>query len=218
MRVPMLLYGITEADAIIDAEALRSGVCEAAVESVAESGVRCFYSRVEKFVADGKSFRANALRFHNVLRTIMEHATIVPFRFPTLLETQEEIREFVGSHAAAYAEDLRRLRGQVQMEVRIKLQGVSAEPQSGREYMDSRLAESRALTAHAGAVFEAARELITDWHVHEEAHGVHCYALVPREQVAAFEERVRAPSPVEGASILVSGPWPPSEFLHVRNS
>ena len=213
----MLLYCMTEGEPELDVDALPPGVREAKLESLEASGVRCFYAQVEELASHAESFRADALRFHAVLRVILDYATIVPFRFPTMLETRGEIREFLASHAAAYTEDLHRIRGKVQMEVRIKPQGTSPEPQSGKEYMDARLGERRALTAHERAVFVAAGELIADWRVRQEAVGLRCYALVSREQVAAFEERIRALSPVEGANIMVSGPWPPSEFLHVRN-
>ena len=213
----MLLFCMTEDEPELDVDALPPGVHEAKLESLEESGVRCFYSHVEDLAANAASFRNDALRFHAVLRAILDHATIVPFRFPTLLETDREIREFIATHAPAYLEDLRRIRGKVQMEVRITPLGTSLEPQSGKEYMDVRLNEQRALIAHERAVFAAAGELIADWQVRQEAVGLRCYALVSWEQVAAFEERIRALSPVEGATIMVSGPWPPSEFLHVRN-
>ncbi len=213
----MLLYCMTEGEPELKADALPPGVHEAKLESLEESGVRCFYSRVESLAANAASFRTDALRFHAVLREILDNATIVPFRFPTLLETDREIREFIGSHAPAYLEELRRVHGKVQMEVRITPRGTSPEPQSGKEYLDTRLHERRALMAHERAVFAAAGELIAEWRVHQESCGLRCYALVQREQIAALEERIRALSPVEGANIMVSGPWPPSEFLHVGN-
>ena len=211
----MLLYCMTEAETAVDR--LPPGVGEAPVEALAAGGVLCFYSRVQNLTASAEGFRADALRFHAVVRAILDRAAVVPFRFPALLETDLEIREFLASHAPAYLQDLRRLRGLVQMEVRIKAEDAFPEPQSGKEYMDARAAETRALQAHADAVVAAAGGLIAEWQARREACGLRGYALVRREQVAAFEQRVRALSPVQGASIMVSGPWPPSEFLHVGN-
>ena len=213
----MLLYCMTEAEPDLEIRGLPPGVHEAEVESLEESGVRCFYSRVEDFATSAESLRTDALRFHAVLRAILERGTIVPFRFPTLLKTDDEIRELLASQAPEYLQNLRQLRGKVQMEVRIRPRSMLSEPQSGKEYMDDGLDERLAVTAHAGAVFAAASELVADWQVRQEARSLRCYALVPREKVAVFEERIRALSPIKGASIVVSGPWPASEFLHVQN-
>jgi gas vesicle protein GvpL/GvpF len=211
----MLLYCMTEADAAVGT--LSPGVREAEMESLAEHGVRCFYSRVEDLGANAESFRADALRFHAVLREILDRAAVAPFRFPTLLESEGELREFLAGEAPAYVQDLQRLRGMVQMEVRIRPDATLPDTQSGKEYMEGRAAETRTLNVRADAVRAAAKELITEWHTRRESGGLRCYALIPREQVADFEQRVRALSPVEGASIMVSGPWPASEFLHVGN-
>lgn len=213
----MLLYCMIEADAPLEIGALPPGVCETNLDSLQEGGVRCLYSRMEKLPANAESFRSNALQFHGVLRAILNQASIVPFRFPTLLETDREIRKFIASHAPGYLEDLRRFRGKVQMEVRIKSDALPAEPQSGKQYMEAKLSETRTLTAQASAVFAAAHDLIADWQVRQDLRGLRCFALVPREQVIAFEERLRTLPPVAQESIVVSGPWPPSEFLHVRN-
>jgi Gas vesicle synthesis protein GvpL/GvpF len=212
----MLLYCMTESDT--SGNVSSPGVHEVQVESLAEGGVRCFYSRIERLAASSESLRGDALRFHAVLREILGYATVLPFRFPTLLETERELREFLASRAPACLKDFCRLRGMVQMEIRIRPHPVLSFPGSGREYMQARVAEAHALNAHAGAAFAAARELIEEWKVRHEPNGLHCYALVSREQVPAFEERIRSLAPVHGACIIVSGPWPVSEFLHVQNA
>lgn len=213
--MPLLLYCMTDAETAVGP--LPPGVREATVESLAEGGVRCFYSRVESLGVNAESFRADALRFHAVLREILDRAAVAPFRFPTLLESESELREFLAGQAPAYAQDLQRLRGMVQMEVRIRPAVALPEPQSGKEYMHARLAEERLLNGHADAVRAATGELVLEWHTRHESGGLRCYALIGREQVADFERGLRARAPVEGASIVVSGPWPASEFLHVPN-
>jgi Gas vesicle synthesis protein GvpL/GvpF len=214
----MLLYCMTE---VVDAsylEALSPGVAGAVIESLAEAGVRCFYSRVESVGGNAERFRSEAQQFHAVLRQVLDHAALVPFRFPTLVETEQDVYEFLAAHAAAYLEDLKRLRGRVQMEIRIRVDLQAAAPPSGKAYMECRVAQRRALEGHAEAVLAAIGELITQWQVRNDGDGLRCYALLPRERVATFEERMRRLSPVQGATLMVSGPWPASEFLHVRTS
>ena len=214
----ILLYCMTEVDSASEIATLPPGMGEAPVESLAEGGVRCFYSRVEDLLANADSFRAEALRFHAVLREILGHVTVLPFRFPTLLQTDSEFGEFLASQAPAYLEDLRRLRGMIQMEIRISTEVDRPDPQSGKQYMEARAAQARALDAHAGTALAAARDLITQWRARSEPGGLRCYALVRREQTAAFEERMRLLTPLQNGRMVVSGPWPPSEFLHVQST
>lgn len=206
---------MTEAETAVGT--LSPGVGDAIVESLAEGAVRCFYSRVEGLGANAESFRGDALRFHAVLRQILDRAAVAPFRFPTLLESEGELRQFLAGQAPAYAQDLQRLRGMVQMEVRIRPESAVSAAHSGKEYMEARAAQERTLNTHADATRAAVKDLIIEWQTRRETGGLRCYALIRCEQVADFEQRVRALSPVEGASIMVSGPWPASEFLHGRN-
>ena len=214
--MPLLLYGMTEADSGVGL--LSPGFREATVESLTEGGVRCFYSRVDELSGDAERFRADALRFHAVLHEILDRAAVVPFRFPTLLAEESGLREFLKGQASAYSVDLQRVRGMVQMEVRIRPQPNSSCRRSGKEYMEARATEARMLTALVETARATAGELASEWRAREETGGLRCYALVRREHIPAFEQLMRELSPVDSASILVSGPWPATEFLHVRSS
>ena len=102
----MLLYCMTEAESA--AGLLPPGVREAAVESLAGGGVRCFYSRVEGLSANAEAFRADALRFHAVLRQILvraaRHQPIAasPQAMEAALEMADLGLERLGYAAATY--------------------------------------------------------------------------------------------------------------------
>jgi hypothetical protein len=211
----MLLYCMTEVEATYEAPST-GGVHGAAVEWLTEAGVRCFFSRIDDLPKNGDTFRTDALQFNGVLRNLLQRATVLPFRFPTLLEGERQIREFLTSSASEYVQELQRLGGRVQMELRMMFEQETSNARTGKAYLEERSAQQHALQAHADAAFSLVRHVVQEWKTRREHSGIRCYALVERDQVPAFEERIRTLSPVEGTRIIVSGTWPPTEFLHVQ--
>lgn len=185
------------------------GVDGAAVEHADEAGVRCYFSRLESLPA--RDAREQALGFHQVVSAVFRSATVVPFRFPTVLADEAALRRWLGERASAVARELQRLDGQVQMELRISAEAAAA-PAGGRAYLEARRDELRHLGATAQRARDAAGDLIAEARERETQHGLRCYCLVRRADVAAFQQRVGALE-LEGARLLVSGPWPPTEFL-----
>jgi hypothetical protein len=148
---------------------------------------------------------------------IFAQAAVIPFRFPTTLESEQELRTFLAAGAAGYLEALARLRDLIQMELRISVApAASSSPSSGREYLQAREARARALADGAAAARAASRQLLQDWRARESRSGLRCYALVRRANVGEFEDLMRALVPPQGVTMVVSGPWPATEFLEVR--
>jgi hypothetical protein len=212
--VPVLPYCIILAGAEVEPPA--TGVRESAVEDLVEDGVRCFYSVVSDFsLSSAPELKSDALRFDAVVRQLLANTAVIPFRFPTLLVSAGELRDFASAHAAQYAATLNRLKDLVQMELRIEHASlVSALVGSGTAYLQSRARATRALSEAADYVRTTASDLIRDWRTRKVARGLRCYALVPRDRVAEYQARMRSLSTPDGVTIVVSGPWPASEFFH----
>jgi hypothetical protein len=194
------------------------GVRDAQVEWLVESAVRCFFSCLEGSYASGSAdtLKEDALRFHSVLHAIFAQAAVIPFRFPTVLEP-DELRRFLAEGAAGYPDRLARLRDVVQMELRISSSAAAiASPPSGREYLLRRQAQAQAMAEAAAASRSAAGHLIQDWRERETRSGLRCYALVPRAEIGEFQARMGTLGALEGVTMVVSGPWPATEFLEVR--
>ena len=65
--------------------------------------------------------------FNRVLHAIFSHTTIIPFRFPTVVENEGVLRQFLESRSSDYRAALHRLHNKVQMDVRLILEpGVPA--------------------------------------------------------------------------------------------
>lgn len=207
-----LLYCVTEA--ANGGAASANGVGGAAVESVVESGLRCYYSVLAALASDPESIRRNALDFHRITRTLFEQSVIIPFRFPTLLASMAEIGAYLNQRSAAYHAALQQFRETVQMEVRIGLPEANvADAGSGTAYLETRAQRARRLQDGIKACRAAINEEVIDWRQREAGHGARCFVLVKREALQDFQQQIKQVR-LEGAvNATVSGPWPPTEFL-----
>ena len=90
-RDPMacLLYCVTQPDPAVN---VTTGVCDAAVQSREMLGVRVYWSNIDdpgSCLGEAEALKEAALQFHQVLREVLAVTTPIPFRFPTLLESDE---------------------------------------------------------------------------------------------------------------------------------
>jgi Gas vesicle synthesis protein GvpL/GvpF len=189
-----------------------SGVQRMAVEELTRNGLRCFYStlaqRPESFTQD------DALLFYATVQAVFEQVAVIPFRFPTLLEAKPQLEEFLVGKAQDYTAALAELRDFVQMELRILPQsGEPVSSTSGKDYMTQRLKSKQALESAAGAARSAVADLCANWRQQETREALRCYALVARKNTAPFQEKMKAFATVEDVRVLVSGPWPATEFI-----
>lgn len=212
--MPLLAYCVMEAAAA--AEKPANGVGGIEVEELQVGGLRCFFSGLASREALSRLPAVeSALAFHRTLQGLLTQATVIPFRFPTLVENEEELRRDLRENGSRYAEALARLREMVQMEVRISApEGIRAsqQPASGREYLLGRQEQAGVLAVAAQQFRQATRDWVEEWREHRSREGVRCYALVRREAVAGFQQAAQALAAcVPGARM--SGPWPPAAFM-----
>ncbi|HEY6937490.1 MAG TPA: GvpL/GvpF family gas vesicle protein [Terriglobales bacterium] len=217
--MPLLAYCIMEASATIEMPA--SGVAAAKVEELQEFGLRCCFSRLEsrKHLSRIPAVES-AYGFHQVLQALFRQAAIIPFRFPTLLENVDELRQHLREHAPQYIEALSRLRHMAQMEIHIGANQAAekaSQPASGREYLQQRQARAAELKATVERFNQATRSWVVEWRERQTDGGMRCYALLPRDAVANFQQAAQALSQSLPGTRL-SGPWPPAEFLELKDS
>lgn len=147
---------------------------------------------------------------------------ILPVRFGALVE-RDELSRVIQLRGGPLLSALRRVRGQVQMTVRIfgsvSGRGVEAQrtPRSGADYLRARAAASRPAPSPAGdRVSGAVRSLVSDERLDpgQGAVQVTIHHLVRRDRLDEYRSRVD--DVVAGrdsrAHIVVSGPWPPFAF------
>jgi hypothetical protein len=210
--MPVLAYCLAEArDEIRFPQA---GVQGMPLRNVRSGNLQCLVSDFETSSGAGRSLiKDAALEFNGILQDLLKQSTIVPFRFPTVLADENELLEFLTEHAE-YEETLARLRGTVQMDIRVEAQG-SGPPlkPSGAEYLRGREARYGTLQEIAAQFHRAGKAWVREWRDRDTARGLRCSALLGREHVNAFlaaAKQVRIPP---RCNARVSGPWPPAEFV-----
>lgn len=213
----ILLYCITEDGALSDVGA---GVAALPVLHCTHAGLDALFSpntSAESWT--GASLKQSAREFHQVLRRAFAARAIVPFRFPTIMQDEAELAAHLRENAPEYAAQLKRFEKWVQMDISI----TSAEPvssaasqTSGAEYLRGRGKQADELQAVAKQVEELASETTQSWRERQGSNNLRAFALVHRDSVDTFRERLKRLSVPRNLDVRVSGPWPVTEFLELK--
>ena len=218
--MPCLLYCVTQPNQTVN---VASGVCEGAVQSREMLGVQVYWSEIadpEECLGTAESLKKAALQFHQVLREILAAATPIPFRFPTLLESEEGMEQYLADEQELYRAALERIGDAVQYEVvgswAADEQADLATPVSGREYLKRRSQATERIAAIDSKLKSVTADSVREWRARQERKSHRWFALVPRESRDRFVASLRSAGPSEGVRLRLSGPWPPAEFVTPR--
>jgi hypothetical protein len=157
-------------------------------------------------------------RHDQVIEQLMETAAVLPLRFGTVLEDAERLRETLAHDEARFERLLDRVRGCVELSVRV---GLLAAPQpeavNGAAYMEGKLALQREQENAAGRVLAPLRELAnasSRQRSRRDGVGVSESYLVAKDAVEPFVARVKAlQARHEGLALSCTGPWGPYSFV-----
>jgi hypothetical protein len=221
--------------------------CFAGVAGVGRACVRVLrLGRLAAVVSDAEGAAAaltdeNVLAHNRVNAAALAVSTPLPFRFGARA-TPERLAEYASANEAALLEGLARVRGCVEMSVKLmrKSEGVEQAADEGKaagvatsgggrgtaflmskrrellgEEEERRCAESAAAWLAAGVsglVRETAARLSPS-----EKIAVRAAHLVERSRVGEYRERVRSLGAGRAdLRLLASGPWPPYSFADIR--
>jgi len=216
-QIIVLAYCIAEQESQFDVPL--HGVHGQPVRWFDVAALRCFVSNFSSPMPDQPAPQI-LTAFHQVLHAIFSRTTIIPFRFPTVVENEGVPRRFLESHSPEYRSALRHLRNKVQMDVRLIVEQVRAsEPpqQSGKSYLEHRRARQRDIQSVLEKFRCAANSLAENWVQHDTPSGTRGFALVDRSALPLFLEKIGRVLTPAGISARITGPWPPSEFVEVTH-
>lgn len=211
--MPILTYCVSLAYHFLDAPT--EGVGGAMVYELEEFGLRAWYSEVEEGTFSGAEHVTQAaLAFHHFVAAVFREGSVLPFRFPTILESVDELHDHLEAKAAWYTSALRRSEGLAQFEARVvNRRKAAAEAGSGTEYLEERKRLWDQTAQAIAAVLKALEDFVREHHVKESQQGTRVYFLVDRTRIAAFRETAAKITIPDGFAVRLSGPWPPTEFL-----
>ncbi len=215
--MPALLYCVTQPTPTV---AVQVSVCDAAVESRELLGVRVYWSNladVETCIGSPEAMKQSALQFHRVLREILAVTTPIPFRFPTLLDSSDNLEQHLASEQELYREALARVENAVQYEIVAtwtnEITADTSAPVSGREYLKRRQEATGRITAVENKLKSVAGDSVREWRGRQERKAYRWFALVPRDCRDRFLSSLRGAGGSEGVRLRLSGPWAPAEFI-----
>jgi len=204
-EMAVLPYCVILADLKIEKPSI--GVDGKRVESLSLETLRIYYSDFADPALGTDVSRQSALEFHRVIAAVFRQTAVVPFRFPNVLRTREELKSHLRTNLNRYRSFLEKTQDAVQMEVMLKPMAPSADNEtkkSGTEYLREKQQQSRALTELSDLVMNKARELILS----SKTTDLRLYLLVPRNGTDDLRKRLS-----DLQDIRISGPWPAAEFL-----
>jgi Gas vesicle synthesis protein GvpL/GvpF len=215
-----LLYCVTQINPVVKPS---SGVCDAAVESREVFGVRLYWSNIadpQVCLGEAGSLKKAAVQFHQVLREILVATTPIPFRFPTMLESDEVFEEHLSPEQELYRAALAHVGNAVQYEVvgtwTDDQQADHSKPIKGREYLERRKLAADRVAAVESKLKTVTGDAVREWRGRQDRKVHRWFALVPRENRERFLASLRTAGGSEGIRLRLSGPWPPSEFVSPR--
>lgn len=213
----ILLYCAAERDK--GSHGALAGVKGLPVLCTEHSGIEVFYSQhVHDENWTTPSLEQTAKQFHAVLRQLFQNRAVIPFRFPTVLKDQESLREHLAGAAGEYAAQIRKFADDVQMEAMFSETAHAAivGETSGTEYLRQKQKRDAAYGSAIAALQGFAGTLVGDWKQKQTPSGIRLFALVKRTAVSGFLQRMQSFGVPSGFTIRVTGPWPVTEFLELK--
>ncbi|MGA1982217.1 MAG: GvpL/GvpF family gas vesicle protein [Acidobacteriaceae bacterium] len=171
---------------------------------------------------------SSLLAFEKVVEAVAVRQTVVPMRYGCLMESEEQVVQLLGDHRQEYEALLVRLCGMTEMGIRLlwpasvphlpdhpKSPGAAYLTSLRNRYQQDALAEEeilladRIVTALARWFVEQRREVSSS----DQGRLLSLSFLVQKVHVDEFRETVRKVSTPSGVKLLMSGPWPPYNFV-----
>jgi Gas vesicle synthesis protein GvpL/GvpF len=176
-------------------------------------------------------------------KSVLEHArvvsmsfrtsTVLPFRFGTIFDTEDALRQAVRSNRRTFCESVSRLRGKSEMRIKLVLRDgslreamekVELPDTVGREYLAKlrekavrereRQTKARALSVQVHKLFNPLEEEISCKKVDADGMLLDIAHLIDTKSIEKYQNRLNsAAKQLKNCELAISGPWPPYHFL-----
>jgi hypothetical protein len=221
-----LVYGIMKAP-VVNGPPL-SGVAGAAVSFVSAPGLAAAVSEVS--AVDSAPPVAELLVYSRVVEHLHRTQAVVPMRYGAVRESLSAVQRLLAEGKLRYEALLTDLEGQVEMGIRVLLPAAVAPPQEeappvdGSHYLARRKAyyqgrdenarQHQALLDRYNRAFSGLyAKHRTETATREGCVVLSLYYLISRDRVDRFRETFRRLVEMAGPKTLLSGPWPPYNFV-----
>jgi Gas vesicle synthesis protein GvpL/GvpF len=174
----------------------------------------------------------NVLEHARVVSVCFRQGTVLPFRFATIFDSDESLRQAVRANRRAFGESVARLKGKSEMHVKLlvrngtlkQLQEVRLPDTVGGEYLTKlrekavadreRQTKAKALSVQVHRLFNPLEEEISCKRVNTDAMLIDIAHLIDSKSVEKYQNRyTSAAKQLKDCEISVTGPWPPYHFM-----
>lgn len=207
------VYAITDP---VEAEGGPQGLKDAPLELIEQGAIAGVYSTHDEL--DAKPDPDLLWAHERVIDHLIERAAVLPLRFGTVLPDPDALRGVMVDDGARFRLLLSRVRGCVELAVRVGMAPASATPPpGGTDYMRERLAARQRESDAADRVFAPLRPLARAT-AHRPVQAGNTTVsesyLVPHGAIEPFAAQVRAlQAQNPSLSISCTGPWGPYSFV-----
>jgi predicted transcriptional regulator len=174
-------------------------------------------------------------------KAVLEHArvvsecfrttTVLPFRFGTVFESDEDLRRAVRANRKAFLATVDRLRGKAEMHLKVIVRDgmvvhddATLPVKVGGEYLArlkekaardrERQSKARTLSVQVHRLFNPLEEEVSCKKVESGGMLIDIAHLIDHQHIAKYQNRYSmATRQLKGCELSLSGPWPPYHFM-----
>jgi hypothetical protein len=174
----------------------------------------------------------HVLEHARVVSVCFRQGTVLPFRFGTIFDTDESLKQAVRANRRAFCESVARLKGKAEMHVKLLvrdgalkgLPDVQIPDTVGSEYLAKlrvkamadreRQTRAKALSIQVHRLFNPLEEEISCKRVDTDGMLIDIAHLIDSKSLEKYQNRyASAAKQLKNCEISVTGPWPPYHFL-----
>ena len=159
--------------------------------------------------------------------------TVLPFRFGTIFDTDEALRQAVRANRRAFGQSVAKLKGKSEMHLKLlvrdgslrnALMDVQLPDTVGGEYLiklrekaskdRERQTKARALSVQVHKLFNPLEEEISCKRLNSDGMLIDIAHLIDSKSVEKYQNRYSsAAKQLKNCELAISGPWPPYHFM-----
>src|SRR5712675_2549493 len=189
---------------------------------------------VSEYERDNVQFgEKNVLEHARVVSVCFRTGTVLPFRFGTIFDSDDALRQAVRANRRAFGLSVARLRGKAEMHLKLTVTDGSLReamievilPDTvGGDYLSKlrvkasrdreRQTKARALSVQVHKLFNPLEEEVSCKKVAPQGMLIDIAHLIDTKSVEKYQNRyTTAAKQLKNCEVAISGPWPPYHFL-----
>jgi len=183
--------------------------------------------------ATSKLDEKSVLEHARVVSASFRTATVLPFRFGTIFDSEEALRQAVRANRRTFCESVAKLRGKSEMRIKLvvrdgslreAMEEIELPDTVGREYLAKlrekasrdreRQTRARALSVQVHKLFNPLEEEVSCKKVDTDGMLLDIAHLIDTKSIEKYQNRYNsAAKQLKNCHLVITGPWPPYHFL-----